>query len=415
MRLSVRRALAWFLGVVLFFAARPLYAETIDAAARGERHGDPFEGVLDEPPPYFRIESVRVRSTAFVQDGRGLQSRATSNPYGRGDERATVFEPQAEIVVRQGERIKHRVWIPVDVVTAASTDAVDTVTSASRQNEAASIDWTASYEEDARTTHFLRNGVHLEEPFYSFNTGIGTVQKFAEDNFTLSANGNAIFDWFDRYNFEGKRIGRGARSTINANVGATQLLSPTTILHLNYGLTVQHGELGNTWNTVPLRPGAILFQNSFSSITNGSRILEKYPDDRWRHAAVARLVQWLPWNGAAKLSYRRYTDTWDLDAHTTTAELHQRVLPWLRANGLARWHRQSAVGFFTSQANDPKAYRSADSDLEELDAWSFGGGLAIEPRIAGTRSVLVEAAFEHYRRDNGLVANIVTWGASVFF
>ena len=70
---------------------------------------------------------------------------------------------------------------------------------------------------------------------------------------------------------------------------------------------MQRGELGNTWNSVLLAPS--------------SRGPEELPDERVRHAMVARLAQYLPWDAALHLYYRFYADDWGLMAHTAEVEL----------------------------------------------------------------------------------------------
>ena len=81
------------------------------------------------------LESVTTRVSGFDQFGHGYQAQGGPTPTSPGSERLTVFEPQAEVVISQGDRITHRLWIPVDVVTNASPDAIDVMSSASRHVE----------------------------------------------------------------------------------------------------------------------------------------------------------------------------------------------------------------------------------------------------------------------------------------
>ena len=41
--------------------------------------------------------------------------------------------------VRQNSKVEHTVTLPIDVITSASTDAIDATTSASRHNEAGTL------------------------------------------------------------------------------------------------------------------------------------------------------------------------------------------------------------------------------------------------------------------------------------
>src|SRR5262249_8044912 len=156
-------------------------------------------------------------------------------------------------------------------------------------NEAGSFDWTITYNGSGKDQFFVRNGFHSEENWRSWNSGIGGSYALADDNTVLSANVTETLDWFDAYFLDGKHNGHTSRSSTLVSGGVTQLLSTTTVAHVDYGLTVQEGQLSNGWNTVP--------------ITDGTRALEIMPRIRRRHALVARLAQWLPWNGALKGFY----------------------------------------------------------------------------------------------------------------
>ena len=71
----------------------------------------------------LRLESVTMRLSAFDQNGTGYQSQA-GPVLGTGSERLTVFEPQLEVVATQGDRLRHRLWVPFDVLTQASPNSL---------------------------------------------------------------------------------------------------------------------------------------------------------------------------------------------------------------------------------------------------------------------------------------------------
>jgi len=258
----------------------------------------------------LQLKAVETGLTAFEQRGVGYQSQASSTVLGPGSERLIVFEPQLLVRARQGERLEHSVLTTLDIVTAASPNAVDrlrkpdAISNASKTNQAGAIDWTASYAFSPHVNGALRNGVHLEENFRSLWNGIGASYSFAEDAATASASLQQIHDWFDRFDVTGVRVGRATRTTTSGNAGFTQILGPETVVHASYGLTTQTGELSNTWNSVPL--------NGYGEEREG----ELLPRQRVRHALVGRFAQWLPWTGALKGSYRFYADDWGVVAHT---------------------------------------------------------------------------------------------------
>ncbi|MEP7126600.1 MAG: DUF3570 domain-containing protein [Byssovorax sp.] len=356
--------------------------------------------ILAKPPPLFRLDSVAVRYTRFDQSGTGYQSRA-GKPGGPGSEEMRVDQPQLEVVIKQGAHLTHRVWIPVDVVTAASPDAIDVVSTSSRRNEAASVDWTATYAKD-HTTASIRNGHHEEENYRSWNTGLALTQAFAEDNTVVSAGMNVVLDWFDRYLLSGTNDGHNARSSLNFNAGLTQLLSPTTIAHVDYGYTQQEGQLSNGWNIVPTPQGA--FQ------------LEKLPGERGRHAFVGRIAQHLPWNGAVHGSYRFYVDTFGIVAHTFEVELHQRLAAFARIRFNYRYHTQTGADFFrTSIALGDPGFATADSDLAPLHAHTIGFKGTFDFPVKLARTLHADLAVERYFRSNDLRVSVYSCGLGLLF
>jgi hypothetical protein len=350
----------------------------------------------------LRVQSVMTRVTGFDQFGHGFQAQGGPTPISPGSERLTVFEPEAEIVATQGDRITHRVWIPVDVVTNASPDAVDVLSAASRHVEAGAIDWTTTYRATRTTDLSMRNGLHLENPFRSWDSGMAIRHSYADEATVVSAGALAVFDWFDRFNIHGDRNGHTDRNGTTGSVGLTQVLTPTTVASINYGFTAQEGTMGNTWNSVPL--------------ASGGRGPELLPNERMRHALVARAAQWLPWNGALRLYYRFYADDWGIVAHSVEAQLMQRLTPELYVGGYYRFHTQTGASFFTTLAPLDATLRVADSDLAPLDSETIGGKIVMDFPLRGDiRALHLELACERYFRTNDLQMNIVSWATGFRF
>jgi hypothetical protein len=371
------------------------------AAANAEGGSFSDAEVLGQKPA-VRVELVQTRVSAYEQDGRGYQSQA-GPLQGPGSEKLQVLQVQGEFVMHQGDRLTHRVWVPVDVVTSASANALDRyyakpdiVSTASAQNMAQEVQYELTDRADANTTWTGGVGFHHEEPFLSWLYSLEYQRSFAEDNATLSVAANQVLDWFDAFALGGARRGRASRASSNLNVGLSQLLSPTTLAALSYGVTLQRGELSNTWNTVPLAAGG--------------REPETLPHERVRHAASLALQQYLPWHGALRLRYRFYRDDWDVTAHTLEAELRQRVADWLLVGASYRYHHQTAVSFFTLDAVPALApYATADSDLGGLFTQTLGASARVNLPAARLGTLFLSFGFDHYFRSDKLRVNVATW------
>lgn len=373
----------------------------LGVAATSRAQGDATSSLADErilDTSVLRLESVTARVTSFDQYGHGYQSQA-GPVLGPGSERTTIFEPQEEIVVTQGDRVTHRIWIPLDVVTAASPNSIappDVKSGASRRVDSGTFDVTTTYRANRMLDLSLRGGIHVEQPLRSWTTGLGVRRSFADEATVVSANALEVFDWFDRFDIHGGRHGRTTRNATTGSLGLTQVLTPTTVASLNYGITVMEGTLGNTWNSVPL--------------ANGTRGAELLPSTRTRHALVLRASQWLPWNGALRGYYRFYADDWGIAAHSIEGQLMQRLTPSLYIGGYYRFHTQTGASFFTTLAPMDATLRVADSDLAPLDSQTVGGKIVLDWPVAGyVRAVHLELAVERYFRTNDLQMDIVSW------
>ncbi len=265
-----------------------------------------------------QVEDMEMRFAFFDQTGRGYQSVA-GPPRGPGSEDALIFEPQFHLRIRQDEHWVHNVDLTVDIVSNASIDAIDAVSTASAVNEAATIDVTSSYTSGPSRldAHY---GGHIEEPLRSFFLGGGWTLSLADDNATIGISGQATVDLFDQVTRTGVDPGVGNRNTLNVNLAASQVLSPTTVADVAYGLTLQTGRLETTYNSVPL--------------TDDMRGDEVFPGRRVRHAFAARLAQHIPWTRTTlKASYRYYFDNYQLDAHTAEGFVFQYLVDWLYVRG----------------------------------------------------------------------------------
>ena len=331
------------------------------ALLAGVASGQPTDAEIIGHDESWRVDDVELRAEYLSQRGHGYQSQ--DGPIaGPGSEAMGVFEPYALVTVHQNDKITHEITAPVDIISAASPDAVDATTQASRRNESEDLEVRSTFklwDHDLLTT---RVGAHHEEPMSSGSIGAGWRHSLADDNATIGANANITIDGFDDHDHYGDYLGKTARETFNLNLTGSQLLSPTTVIDGGYGVTFQHGTLDTGWNAVPVAGGAL-----------SNEIL---PSDRVRHALSVRLAQHVPaTRSTLKLWYRAYLDDFGIQAHSVELAAYQYVVPWLYVRGAYRYHHQTGADFFTTQLPmfyDNTALHTADSDLAPFSAneWS---------------------------------------------
>jgi hypothetical protein len=371
------------------------------------------ETIVPEPPANdgWALERFATRFAVFQQDSApgGFQSQAGPMDRHRpGSEYAWIIQPMLYARIRQDARIHHDVYLPVDIVTAASTDALDVVSTASRDNEAVNVDIYSTFEETSDRRFTLHWGGHIEEPLRSATLGLQASIDLADDNAVFAVSADGIVDFVDQVQFTGYDPGQTQRFTGTVNASLSQLLSATTIAAVSYGLTGQAGLLQTPWNSVP--------------ITGGDRVGDLFPHTRMRHAIVGRIAQAIPDTRTfLAAQYRLYIDSFGVLAHTPEANVTQYLGDVVSLRVSYRYHTQTAVSFWSSLL--PTGYdlllpRTADSDLAALDAHEIGGTLRWYYDAGGAltaRSSYLEASYYHYERSNGLFVNLMSigWGLSL--
>jgi len=362
-------------------------------------YADPSDAEIIGLDPGWRIEDVQLRTTYLDQRGTGFQARgqALGEP---GSEAMYIIQPSAFLTIRQSARVVHTVAVPLDAITAASPDAVDATTSASRRNVAGDFDLRSAFKVSEHDTFTTRVVAHGEEWIGGGTVGAGWRRSLADDNATISINGSFGLDVFDNHNHFGNYLGKTARETSSLNLGVSQLLSPTTVLDGSYGVTYQHGTLHTGWNAVPT--------------ANGLLTDEVLPRDRVRHAASVRIAQHVPvTHSTIKARYRAYLDDFGLRAHTVDASLYQYLASWLYVRGGYRYHRQTSVDFFTTALAAPFAadlLRTSDSDLAALRANEVSFQLATVRDRGPLAKWSVSAEVLRYQRSNDLHITAVSFG-----
>jgi hypothetical protein len=216
--------------------------------------GDAHSGAEEPAREPWKVEEARIRFNYFSQEGFGYQSQAGPGPA--GSEELRVYEPMFYLKVQQNPKVEHTVTIPIDVITSASTDAIDATTSASYHNEAGTIQINTRIDTTEDDKVSVVYGGHGEEWYASIFGGIGYTRDLAQDNATVTVRIDGSFDWFTPYGPRpGGVIPEGNewdfRGSFGGNAEVSQILNPTTWVKAGYGIAWQKGELLTPWNSVP--------------------------------------------------------------------------------------------------------------------------------------------------------------------
>lgn len=396
------------LGALIALLASTAYAQ--EATPEADIESRLRASVEASEDPGWALEEMRLFTAFYWQEGRGLQSQA--GPVdGRGREDAWIVNPMVSFRVRQNDEVTHTLTVPVDIVSAASTDAIDLVSKASELNEAATMQLDTTYAASENADMHFKFGIHYEEPMRSFIVGPGFTLKFFDDNTIIGVNATIVADGFDPHSYTGHDNGFAARTSFGVNIDYLQVLSPTTLFDASVGTTEQWGVLQTTWNSV------IAYREPTEDDPRTVyRAGEVFPKSRNRNAFFARLSQHVPESRTTgKVSYRFYVDENAVFAHSLEAQLYQYLGPWVFVRAHGRLHTQTAPDFWVVNTFEPKERdrRSSDSDLEELVSREAGLRLVLD-RSQAPGAIRApdrfDAGYLRYQRDNGLSIDFFSLG-----
>ena len=161
-------------------------------------------------------------------------------------------------------------------------------------------------------------------------------------NLQNTALGIGFSQSFDRWHPVFKRtMPRSDRKERKIDLSVTQLLSPTAMVQLVYSNIYSEGFLGSPYH--------YLLRDKFA-------LFEKLPETRQGHAFAFKLVKLLNEPTSLNLSYRYYTDSWDIRSHTFDVKLIRDITEDFSLGFRYRFYTQTKAKF----TKDLKAYRLTD-------------------------------------------------------
>ncbi len=213
------------------------------------------------------------------------------------------------------------------------------------------------------------------------------------DSFALRIS--TYFDTVQLKFFDGTTGGEDPRQTVSIGLAWSHILTPKTVLSLNYDLTIQEGFLATASNSV---------------IVRGVEVREILPDSRQRHAIYGRVRHLVLPDLAIEPGVGFYVDDWGASAYSFELALFWEAIPeTLVVRPSFRYHGQTGVDYIvaTDAASIP-AVRTQDSDLDDFTSRTLGVKL-IWPKGLGDNTEL-EIAAEYTVRSDGLEWFSVTMG-----
>ena len=215
------------------------------------------------------------------------------------------------------------------------------------------------------------------------------------------------------------------KNTDDILIGVDQLLSPKTVLTVNFTFRASHG-----YQDDPYR-GVVFDDYPQADLNKPALFAEHRPDFKQAYIGFISVLQYItPLNGGLEGSYRPYYDSFGILSHTLALSWHQKIGKRFLVSPVFRYYRQTAADFYGTQfAGDPSnpfdptpvpKYYSADYRLSEMETFTMG----IELSARVTDWLTLDAAYKRYdmRGLDGVTsqsafpkANIFTVGLRLWF
>jgi hypothetical protein len=156
------------------------------------------------------------------------------------------------------------------------------------------------------------------------------------------------------------------------SIGLSQILTRNLILGANYEVITDEGFLNSPYRSVryvsPSDPTGFALQ------------AEVYPRTHTSNAGSVRARYYLPYRAAVEGSYRFFTDTWGVNAHTVDINYtHPAFHRWV-FDGRVRYYRQNAADFYSDlfPRRDFANFLARDKELSTFNSVTLGVGAAYE-------------------------------------
>lgn len=297
-----------------------------------------------------------------------------------------VVAPVASASVDVSEEVTLSGKVLVDAISAASWN-IDTVSGASPKVEEWRRAGTLGVQWERDTSRYGAFADHSrEDDWVSTSAGVSWARDFAKRCFTIDLS------WFHTHDvIDPNRTATdldATKDTDSVRLTLTQVLSRYAVGSLTYNLLAVRGYQANPYYT------------DIASYAEQAPVYlaEDLPEARNRHAATARLDQWIaPLRGAVHPTVRAYGDDWGIRSLTGEISYAQHLGHSLIAGVRTRHYVQS-----DDQLSEATVL---DHRFEALSSHMVGGQLIVdlEPiRRAigweGAQQVRAHAAYDHYRR-----------------
>lgn len=239
---------------------------------------------------------------------------------------------------------------------------------------AVDFEWSHDYTRSFRLNYGA--SVSVENDYNSFGGSI-TLEMDSEQKLTTYTTGIAFTsDRIGQLNGEtpapltevrdAQFFDEGERTTLDFIIGFSRVLTPRTIMQLNVSFNESNGYHSDPYKVVSI---------ANSQDVELTRIYESRPGARKRNTLYSKVVHQFDNGDNLHLSYRYYTDDWDVDSHTIDSHYRFNFQNRHYLQPHLRLYTQAAANFYTRTLLIGEAlpeFVSADNRLGKMQAYTAG-------------------------------------------
>jgi Protein of unknown function (DUF3570) len=252
----------------------------------------------------------------------------------------------------------------VDTISGASVDAVSGASTYKEERKQNSLSVDVLLGKVTYSAGFIDSN----EPDYKARTAFASVSEDMFGDLTTVTFG-VVRGW-DKVGERGAPTFSQSADHRNWQLGLSQILTRNLLLDLNFENTESEGYLNNPYRRVR-------YLDALEARGYGTQ-QEQYPHTRTGNAGSLQLKYHLPGRGALDGSYRYYSDTWGIRAHTALLGVTQPLYQNWLLDGHLRYYRQNHANFYSDlyPFADAQNFMARDRELATFKSMTLGAGVA---------------------------------------
>ena len=230
------------------------------------------------------------------------------------------------------------------------------------------------------------------------------------DDFVITP-GQVSSEVYNPTNF--KEHDKKNRNSFALSLGFSQVVTKKIQGSFFLDVLYQNGLLSTPYQRVYFADKGDFFINEFQLADD----IERLPDSRFKLPIGTRWNFYLNEKLTLRTYYRYYFDNWDIKSHTLNVELPYKLTEKFTVIPMYRYYSQQKSKYFAPYEGHVSTdeYYTSDYDLSNFNAHQYGIGVSYTDIFTNAKIWKfglknIDLRFNHYDRNDGLSANIVSFG-----